>query len=123
MIPVYASHFPAGSSSKQFWHYGQEIHCNYFGKVMEVPPPICQCPLPSFDLCKVTTALSLFYSPTDVDTAPIDIERLQKSLSNADLATKKIHKYNHMDFTWGKNAAVDVYDPLIARAEKFQCKC
>lgn len=101
------------------WHFGQELHCGYFGEAMEVPPPMCQQPLPSFNLSAITTTLSLFYSPTDPHTHPVDIELLQRSLSHAALTTHVIHTYNHLDFVWGKNAAVDIYDVLIARAAQF----
>lgn len=120
MIPVYASHFPAGSSSKQLWHFGQEMHCNYFGELIEMPSPVCPShPLPSFNLNLITTALTVFYSPTDPHTNPIDMETSRMRLSQANIRMMDIHKYSHFDFLWGKNAATDVYDPLIARAEEF----
>lgn len=118
MIPVYASHFPAGASSKQLWHCGHEMHCNYFGELMEMAPPMCPHPSPNFNLKLITTAISVFYSPTDPHTHPIDMETLHMRLSQADLAIMDIQKYNHFDFLWGKNAAADIYDPLIARAEE-----
>lgn len=86
---------------------------------MDVPPPICQYPLPSFNLSSITTPISLFYSPTDPHTHPIDIEFLQRSLSHAIVTTKEVYHYNHLDFVWGKNAAVDVYDVLIANAARL----
>lgn len=119
MIPVYASHFPAGASSKQLWHFGYEMHCNYFGELMEMRPPMCPHPLPSFNLNSITTALSIFYSPTDPHTSKIDMETLHMRLTQANLAITDIHRYNHFDFIWAKNAAADIYSPLIARAEEF----
>lgn len=119
---MYASHFPAGASSKQLWHFGQEIHCNYFGAAMNLPHPFCQQPLPRFNLSPITTSLSLFYSSGDPHTHQIDIESLQRSLPNAKLVTTEIYNYNHMDFLWGISAETLVYDPLIARADQFAYK-
>lgn len=120
MIPVYANHFPAGASSKQFWHFGQEIHCNYFGELVEMPPPMCTAhPLPNFNLGLITTPITVFYSPTDPHTSQIDMETLHRRLSQSNVAMISIRDYSHIDFIWGKNAATDTYDRLIARAEEF----
>lgn len=120
MIPVYFCHFPAGCSSKQLWHFGQEMHCKYFGEAADVKPPGCPKPAPSFDLSKITTALSMFYSPTDPHTHPLDVEMFQKSALNANLVTKELDEFSHLDYVWGKRAAEEVYDPMIERATQFE---
>lgn len=120
MIPVYFCHFPAGCSSKQFWHFGQELHCNYFGESVDMKPPGCPKPSPSFNLSSITTALSVFYSPTDPHTHPIDVDMFQKSVPNAQLALIELKEFSHLDFVWGKRAVVDVYNPMIARAAEFE---
>lgn len=84
-----------------------------------MPPPKCPQPAPSFNLNLITTAISLYYSPTDPHTSQIDMDTLQSKLSQANLVTKEIYGYNHMDFVWGKNAAAEVYDPLTARTEEL----
>lgn len=86
---------------------------------MDVPTNFCPQPYPSYNLSLITTALSLFYSPTDPHTPPVNIEMLQKSLTHANLATKEIHNYMHLDFVWGRNAYLDVYSDNIARAAQY----
>lgn len=86
---------------------------------MDLPPPKCADQLPRFNLSLITTNAFLFYSPTDPHTNEVDVAALQKGLLNANLITKKVPQFNHIDFIWGKNAGLFVYKPLIARATNF----
>lgn len=96
------------------------MHCKYFGEAADIKPPGCPKPAPSFDLSKITTALSMFYSPTDPHTHPLDVEMFQKSALNANLVTKELDEFSHLDYVWGKRAAEEVYDPMIERATQFE---
>lgn len=85
--------------------------------------PICNQTFSSFDLSRVTTAISLFFSRTDPHSGnlgnPINFQVLIKHLKNANLQYIERPEFNHIDFVWGKNADVKVYDPIIARAATF----
>lgn len=101
-------------------HFGQEYHCKYFGRLMQSSSPHCNTTLLWFDLSRITTAVTLFYSLTDPHTAYVDIETLIANLKNAnDLAYHQITEFNHIDFIWGKNAVASVYNALISRAASF----
>lgn len=112
-------HVPAGTSSKVYRHFGQEYHCKYFGTVLKSPPPFCDDKLPSFDLSRITTGVSLYYSPNDPFTVLNDAPILIDNLSYADLEYTEIPQFNHIDFVWSKNAAVFIYKPLLSRTALF----
>lgn len=74
MIPVILSNTPAGSSTKQFLHFAQEVNsgrfCKYdfgwFKNLMfygSINPP-------DYNLKKITSPVALFYGNSDILTDP-----------------------------------------------------
>lgn len=108
-MPSLVCHLPNGASSKQVMHFGQEIKFNYFGKYMKgskIPR--------NFDLSKVTTPLTLHYSPSDRFTNSRDIERLISELYHVVYVQEINDKdFNHMDFVWSVFSASKVYSKII----------
>lgn len=111
MLPVYLSHFPAGCSSNQLIHFGQELVRQYFGPMMDVndiEPPS------DFPLQNINIPIAVFYSPTDPHTDPEDINMLQASLTNVKgLHIEQVPEFDHIDFVWGINAWDLVYRKII----------
>lgn len=117
MLPALICHTPSGSSINQFFHYGLEIQYGYFGKYMvgsEIPS--------DFDLSKITTPISLHFSPTDKLVSPFDIQMLIPKLSNSHVYVHNINdkEFNHVDYLWGIDAASLIYSKIIQFFKKYQ---
>ncbi|XP_055308819.1 lipase 1-like, partial [Sitodiplosis mosellana] len=102
------SHYPAGSSYKQFVHFGQLMATGKFHKFdyedeaknMEMYGS--QLP-PEYDLSKITTKIHMLYGSNDflapLENIPLIVEKLTSSI----VTLSKFPGYNHMDFTYGRN--------------------
>ncbi|XP_030036032.2 lipase 3 [Manduca sexta] len=118
MIHVIMAHLPAGTSTRVIKHYGQGVASHEFRKydygtemnkqVYGTPEP------PKYDLQKVQTPVSLYFSEEDWLAHPKDVERLAKALPNV----KTVHKvpekhFTHMDFQFSKKAPETVYKKVM----------
>ncbi|XP_072396727.1 lipase 3-like [Diabrotica undecimpunctata] len=118
-IPLIVGHAPAGASTKQLLHYGQEINSGHFRKFdfgmignLEKYGSIWA---PDYDLSKVTAPVFLFYSKNDWLAGLQDVERLYKELGNAQgkfLIADDF--FNHLDFTYGDTAPKLIYNEIIS---------
>ncbi|XP_055325866.1 lipase 3-like [Sitodiplosis mosellana] len=117
MLPSLICHTPSGASINQFLHYGLEIRYGYFGKYME------GMEVPSdFELWRITTPISLHFSPADKLATWHDVQRLIPQLSNSLAYTQIINEkdFNHVDFIWGIDSASLIYPKIKWFFEKFQ---
>lgn len=116
MLPAFLCHFPAGSSIKEFLHYGQEIKYGFFGKYMydgNIPE--------DFPLHQITAPMSIHYSTADTLANVEDTQKLISKLRNKDLFAQEIHGlFNHIDFLWGKNANNLVYKKFMTFFDKYK---
>lgn len=109
MLPAILGHLPAGSSTKQFIHYGQlfksgrfrQFDYGLFGNKREygsLSPP-------SYDLKKVTAPVALHYASNDWLANIRDVKKLQSKLPNV---IKEYlvpsPKFNHLDFMLAMNS-------------------
>ena len=70
-------------------------------------------------LLQVPTAL--FSGGQDWLADPRDVEGLISQLDpTIVLYTKIIPQYNHLDFIWGLNAALEVYQKTVTLAKQFE---
>lgn len=70
VVPVYTSNTPAGASTKQLIHYGQEINSANFQKfdygLLNNLNRYGSAEPPSYNLNQITAPIALFYSENDL---------------------------------------------------------
>ncbi|XP_050303081.1 lipase 3-like isoform X7 [Anthonomus grandis grandis] len=110
LLPLILKYLPAGSSTKQLIHYGQEINSGYFrqydyGPILNLVYYSSLFP-PSYDLSKIVTPTYLYYSLNDWMSAETDVLRLCKNMGSACKGTilNNKYKFNHLDYLYGINA-------------------
>ncbi|KAF5306001.1 hypothetical protein FQR65_LT07494 [Abscondita terminalis] len=118
LLPVIFGHTPAGVSTKQIYHYVQEIHSgkfeNYDYGPMENTVLYNSVRPPSYIMEKITAPVYLYYSINDFLSSDIDVKRLQTRLPNViDAILNPDSKFNHGDYLYGINAKKVLYEPLI----------
>ncbi|XP_071877191.1 lipase 3 isoform X1 [Bombus fervidus] len=125
MLPLILGHFPAGASAKQIIHYSQNILSGSFRKfdygATENLKTYGSTQPPIYDLEKVKTPIVIFYSKNDFLNDPADIKRLTDRLPNV-IETKEIEysKFNHIDYLWGRDARVILYNTVLTVLKKFR---
>jgi lysosomal acid lipase/cholesteryl ester hydrolase len=118
-IPVYIAHTPAGTSTQNIVHFGQQVnskkYAKYdFGKKGNLQKYGSESP-PEYDLTKVNVPTYLFWGVNDWLADPTDVGLLVEKLNPAILkGNTGLADFNHMDFIWGMNAPAEVYSKIIA---------
>ncbi|XP_043522896.1 lipase 3-like [Frieseomelitta varia] len=125
MLPLILGHFPAGSSAKQIIHYGQNVLSSSFRKFDYGPTKNLKIygstQPPKYDLEKIKTPIAIFYSENDFLTDPTDITKLTDRLPNV-TEIRKIEylKFNHVDYMWGRDARMLLYNAVLTVLKKFR---
>ncbi|KAK1137188.1 hypothetical protein K0M31_001712 [Melipona bicolor] len=125
MLPLILGHFPAGSSAKQIIHYGQNVLSGSFRKFDHGPTKNLKIygstQPPKYDLEKVKTPITIFYSENDFLTDPTDITKLTDKLPNV-TEIRKIEylKFNHVDYLWGRDARMLLYNAVLTVLKRFR---
>ncbi|KAI6218154.1 Hydrolase [Aphelenchoides fujianensis] len=111
LVPVYLSHMPAGTSTRNVHHWTQMVKsgrfCSYDwndGK-----------PVKDYDLTKIKNVpIYLYASDTDWLADPSDVKILRDRLpASVLMQSNRLSSYNHMDFLWGDRAAAEIFHPII----------
>ncbi|KYB28090.1 lipase 1 isoform X1 [Tribolium castaneum] len=135
LLPLILAHVPAGCSTKQLLHYGQEINSGI--KLYEMMIVRKNTLLghfrqydygfwtnlkryhslkpPDYDLSQITTPLYFFYSKNDWISSAWDVGIFAKKLRS--LKGKFLISYdsfNHMDYLFGIDARKYVYNKIIS---------
>ncbi|CAB3236653.1 unnamed protein product [Arctia plantaginis] len=116
-------HFPAGTSLKNLIHYVHgyrhkrfvqyDYKLNNFAVYGSFNPPV-------YDLKKVTTKIALYAAEGDEIVKIKDVERLRIELPNVvHYQVINDKKFNHIDYMWGRNAHVVLYQSLFELLFKF----
>ncbi|KAG6459451.1 lipase 3 [Manduca sexta] len=119
MMPVIFGHSPAGSSVRQFVHYGQGIADKGFrrfdhGSRMANRKAYGSRRPPNYDLSKVTAPVFLHYSFNDPLAEVQDVERLFRELGRpVGKFLVPLPAFNHIDYIWAINAKELIYDRVI----------
>lgn len=127
MIPILMGHIPAGSSTKQIFHFGQEVQSTRFrqfdhGKLKNIFV-YNQTEPPAYNLTAVTAPIVLHYSANDYLAHVDDVQRLAKQLPNlVENHLIEMDQFNHVDFVIAKDAKQLLYDTIIANVEKYNEK-
>lgn len=125
MLPLIFGHFPAGASTRQIIHYSQCILSGYFrmfdyGVIQNFKKYGSTQP-PKYNLGKVKVPVAIFYGENDFLTHPLDVQKVVDNLPNV-IETKTIDypKFNHIDFLWGRDAKILVYNCVLAVLKRFR---
>lgn len=120
-LPIIKAHFPDSASTKTLTHYLQNtITGNFqeFDNRFAFPGGFNAYPFYSpprqYDLSKVTSPVIVFHADRDNIANPIDVAKLVSKLPNVRAVVKVCYPYfNHVDFLYGVDVNVLVYDKLI----------
>lgn len=124
-LPVYHSHYPAGTSMKLLSHYAQEVDSGQFRKYdydgstnfdrygSFVPP--------SYRTQDITAPIAIFYSDNDAIANLTDVETLIASLPNI-VEHTLVENYCHVDFKWGATAKDDVYIRILELLTQYSSR-
>eukprot|EP00794_Sanderia_malayensis_P012754 gene12754-14061_t len=115
-LPVYVSHTPAGTSTKDVIHFAQMVRSNKFqaydygqdGNKKHYNQ--ATAPLYSVSASNVPTAI--FTSENDWLADPTDVATLKPQIRNL-IFSKHLEKWNHLDFIWGDTAYQVIYPEII----------
>jgi len=120
LLPVILGHTPAGASTKQLLHYGQEVSSGHFRQydygMLDNLFVYGQFTPPDYDLRKVTAPVALHYSENDWLAAIVDVDQLASKLPN--LLGKflvPLPAFNHLDYLWAIDADTLVYNNVISQ--------
>ncbi|XP_050093880.1 lipase 1-like [Anopheles aquasalis] len=124
-FPMVLNHLPAGSSIKQWSHFGQEVMSGHFRRFdygpernrqqygSEVPP--------NYNLSRVTVPVAINYGLADELVHPVDVRLLAETLPNLVTLNQQANAtFNHMDFLAAGNVKDVLYDSLIRNVEQRQ---
>nr|CAD7606560.1 unnamed protein product [Timema genevievae] len=124
MLPVILGHTPAGSSTRQIIHYGQEVKSGYFrqydhGSVENLFKYGSLEP-PDYDLSKVTAPVALHYSNNDWLASITDVDALYSELPNViGMFLVPLDQFNHLDYMWAIDAKTLLYDTVISMMNQY----
>ncbi|KRT82468.1 hydrolase, partial [Oryctes borbonicus] len=124
MIPVIMSNSPAGASTKQIIHYGQEITSGKFrqydhGIISNLVTYGSITP-PDYPVEDITAPVGLFYSGNDWLSAITDVHDFENRLPNVALSyIIPNRKFNHLDYLWAIDVKSHVYDRMMALMELY----
>ena len=126
-IPVYVAHSPAGTSTQNIWHFGQQVDNDKFcafdyGSAGANEQHYHQSTPPLYDPTKVTVPTYLYWGDMDILADPADVKFLIDLLPNIK-GNCELAEFNHLDFIWGLRAGEQVYQSVInvIHGEPVQC--
>ena len=122
-LSVILGHWPSGSSTLQFVHYGQLVEsqrfCRYdFGHESNMMTYGRSSP-PDYDLSRVTVPVVLFYSPKDWLSDPQDVLTLKHNLANV-IGSNYLEDFTHIDYVYATDAVDYIYGKIIRQIDKFE---
>ncbi|XP_018053449.1 PREDICTED: lipase 3-like [Atta colombica] len=124
MLPLIFGHSPAGSSVKQFLHFGQLICSGSFHKfdygIKTNLSLYGSTQPPKYILERIKVPVAIFYSENDFINHHINVQKLTDDLPNV-IQTEKIayEKFNHIDYLWGRDARTILYNNIVTVLKKF----
>ncbi|XP_015126022.1 lipase 3 [Diachasma alloeum] len=119
LVPIILGHFPAGSSVKQFLHFGQEVNSQKFRKFDYNNPEINQQKYgqlepPEYKVNNTRIPTALFYANNDLLSDKRDVEKLADDLPSVEMAYRvPMESFNHIDFMFAIDAPALLYEPTI----------
>lgn len=122
-IPVYVSHSPAGTSSKNILHLCQGTMTDRFQSydygLLKNLWIYGQRRPPEVDLSRLDVLTAIFYGGHDWLTGTKDISRLAREINKTLIGTYFIKHYNHLDFVWGLDAGYILYPHVLDILKRY----
>jgi len=124
LLPILMGHTPAGASTKQLLHFGQEINSGHFRQYdyglwgnMNIYGHMFP---PDYPLKKVTAPVYLIYSHNDWLSAEYDVRKLCSRISNCQGKFLTADgSFNHLDYMFGIDAPTQVYNKVISLMARY----
>jgi len=119
MLPVYFSHYPAGSSIQNLLHYQQSVlnpvYQKYdYGTASANQQHYGQSTPPQYSLSTLYTPTALFSGSHDKFADPTDVQTLISQMPVDPYYQEEIRGYGHADFIWGKDAHRKLYPKVVS---------
>jgi pimeloyl-ACP methyl ester carboxylesterase len=116
-LPVYLSHSPGGTSTRNIVHIGQLINSGKFqafdfGDKKKNQERYQQDTPTVYDVSTMETPVVIFAGGADWLADPTDVQNLTPQLRNL-VGNTYLPDFNHFDFIWGLRAAPQVYWPMM----------
>lgn len=122
-IAVYATHTPAGTSTKNMIHYAQmaqsgKLQKYNFGSAKENLLHYRQAEPHVFDLRLVKTPVALYSSSNDYLSVQDDVVFIRKTLPNI-VDDYIVEGWNHIDFLWAVDTKQMLYNRMLRLMEMY----
>lgn len=122
-LPVYTSHFPAGTSTKNMLHYMQLINTGLFqkydfgflGNILKYT----SAKPPEYDVSAIRVPTVLISGSADWLSTPKDVKWTAAQMEDNIYKDIKLDGYNHIDFIWAISAHKRVYRKILFNAWTF----
>lgn len=123
-IPVYDTHNPAGTSTKNMIHFTQMVISGKFqkydfGSAEENMAHYNQTDPPMYDLGSVKTPVALYWATNDWIADPKDVEFIKSNLPNI-VDDYYIQGWNHLDLVIAADSKVLLYNRVVRLMEKYR---
>jgi len=123
-MEIYVSHTPAGTGMFNMEHWAQMIRNESFQMYDWGPAGneqhYNQSTPPLYHLANVNSPTALFTGGDDLLADPTDVLQLISELPAQSVV--KVHNepdYEHLDFTWGMDAAVRIYPEVLELLQHY----
>lgn len=122
-IPVYKTHDPSGTSTKNMVHFAQGVISGKFqmydyGSDEENFKHYNQTQPPQYSLKNVHTPTAIYWARNDWLADPVDVSFIRSELPNI-VDDFMVDNYDHIDFIWAVNAKNALYDRIIKLFYKY----
>ncbi|XP_033337986.2 lipase 3 [Megalopta genalis] len=126
LIPEIGQYDPAGSSAKQFVHYGQLVNSGNFAQfdygLFGNLKTYGRSSPPKYNLANIKIPIYIYYGSDDQLVSDTDVRRLSKELPNAQRYLVPYQHFSHIDFVWGKDVDTLLYNRVLNRMEVHRKK-
>lgn len=122
MLPVINGHSPAGASTMQMIHFGQNVRARNFRQydhgIFLNPIHYGSMFPPTYNLANVEAPVFLYHSRNDWLAPPEDVQLLFDDLPNVRVKhLVSMPQFNHMDFVWAINQRTLLHEHVLANME------
>lgn len=115
--PVYMSHFPSSTSTKNMIHWAQNVRSNKFERYDYSTAAgnrahYGQDHPPQYNVTTIRAPIAVFAGGHDDLADPKDVKALMAELPEG-VPFFEVESYGHLDLVWGMNAYVTIYPQVI----------